>query len=324
MSLRLASFELPNNQPLKIAASSAPQSPSKTLTEALELYLRVKGAGKSKPFHRGSERNIMSVIHVLGDRQLSDYTSSDAASYRDHLLERGLSSNSVKRNFATIRSIINFAIQEHGLDCRNAFSRVYLPDLDDAKMRLPIPIHNIFRIQEECIAVDDEVRRLIALISDTGMRLSEASGLLVDDIQLEQDVPFVDVKPHAWRKLKTKSSSRQIPLVGASLWAAKRITNNAAQSPFAFPRYTNQVGTNANSASATINKWLKPRVPNGCVAHSFRHSMRDRLRAVECPSDMIDQIGGWQTVGVGNKYGNGYELPTVVQYMSMITNLSKP
>mgnify|MGYP006097400181 CR=1 FL=1 len=28
--------------------------------------------------------------------------------------------------------------------------------------------------------------------------------------------------------------------------------------------------------------------------------MRDRLRAVECPSDVIDQIGGWLTQGVGN------------------------
>ena len=26
--------------------------------------------------------------------------------------------------------------------------------------------------------------------------------------------------------------------------------------------------------------------------HSFRHSMRDRLRAVSCPSEMVDQIGG--------------------------------
>ena len=25
--------------------------------------------------------------------------------------------------------------------------------------------------------------------------------------------------------------------------------------------------------------------------------MRDRLREVECPSDIIDQIGGWQSGG---------------------------
>ena len=36
--------------------------------------------------------------------------------------------------------------------------------------------------------------------------------------------------------------------------------------------------------------------------------MRDRLRAVNCPSDMIDQIGGWTTAGVGQAYGEGYGL----------------
>ena len=31
--------------------------------------------------------------------------------------------------------------------------------------------------------------------------------------------------------------------------------------------------------------------------NSFRHSMRDRLRAFECPSDIIDQIVRWSSIG---------------------------
>ena len=31
--------------------------------------------------------------------------------------------------------------------------------------------------------------------------------------------------------------------------------------------------------------------------------MRDKLRAVEFPSDVIGQIGGWLTQGVGSVYG---------------------
>ena len=34
--------------------------------------------------------------------------------------------------------------------------------------------------------------------------------------------------------------------------------------------------------------------------------MRDRLRAVQCPADIADQIGGWATDGVGQGYGSGY------------------
>ena len=78
-----------------------------------------------------------------------------------------------------------------------------------------------------------------------------------------------------------EGSQRQIPLVGSALWAARRIKETNSASPYAFPRYNKATTTNANSASAAINKWLRPRVSEGCVIHSFRHSLRDRLRAVE-------------------------------------------
>jgi len=318
LSLRLAKIDIPalhlvRDKPLLPSLSS-----SVTLTEALDLYVRLKGVNKDKIFRRGAERNIQSVVDVLGNRPLDEYSSSDAAAYRDYLLKRRLTTSSVRRNFATIRSIINLAIQEQGLDCRNAFSKVFLPDLDDSKKRKPIPIDVIRAIQRECMSVDDEARWLVALISDTGMRLSEAAGLLVDDIQLDCETPHIDLKAHAWRSLKTKGSQRQIPLVGASLWAAKRVKQTSTTSPYAFPKYTSAKGTNANSASAAINKWLKPRVPDGCVVHSFRHSLRDRLRAVQCPSDMIDQIGGWATAGIGQSYGEGYNLPTIHEWMTEI------
>ena len=153
--------------------------------------------------------------------------------------------------------------------------------------------------------MDDDMRWLIA---HTGMRLGEAVGLLKEKIILEHDVPHIRLKPHTWRRLKTKGSQRDIPLVGASLWACKRLLKTNDDSIFAFPRYCNEKTANANSASGALNKWLSDYVPGGCVIHSFRHSMRDRLRAVNCPSDMIDQIGGWTTAGVGQAYGEGYGL----------------
>ena len=43
-------------------------------------------------------------------------------------------------------------------------------------------------------------------------------------------------------------------------------------------------------------------------ANSFRHSLRDRLRYVACPSEITDQIGGWSNKTVGQNYGSGYRL----------------
>ena len=90
------------------------------------------------------------------------------------------------------------------------------------------------------------------------------------------------------------------------------------QSKLAFPRYFNEVVCNANSASNGLNKWLYQTMPKRVVIHSFRHSLRDRLRAVECPTEVVDAIGGWQVASVGQRYGNGYPLKVLMTWLTKI------
>jgi len=291
-------------------------SDSFSLTDALALYHRLKGAGKTKLFFESSERSIRYLIECLGHDSLTSLEVSDAGRFRDYLFERGMSSSSVKRVFSSVRAVINLAIREHGLSVTNFFSGTFIPDDEVKKKRLPIPADELLGIQRECMALDDEPRWLIALISDTGMRLSEACGLQACDIYLDGDAPYIDLVEHPWRRLKTSSSSRQVPLVGVSLWAAHRILETS--STFAFSKYCSEAKCNANLASAALNKWLKPRVPDGCVIHSFRHSLRDRLRAIECPADIIDAIGGWTTEGVGHQYGQGHSLNVTYGWMKRL------
>ena len=56
----------------------------------------------------------------------------------------------------------------------------------------------------------------------------------------------------------------------------------------------------------------------GFVIHSFRQSLRDRLRAVECSSDIIDAIGGWTTTGTGQRYGLGQPLEVKAKWMCLV------
>ena len=65
----------------------------------------------------------------------------------------------------------------------------------------------------------DQLRLLIALISDTGMRLGEAVGLKKKDVFLGGDFPYLDIKKNELRGLKTTTSARVVPLIGASLKA---------------------------------------------------------------------------------------------------------
>ena len=100
---------------------------------------------------------------------------------------------------------------------RMPFTQTFIPDKDDVTKRPPIPAENLFAIQNRCRQVDDDLRWLIALISDSGMRLAEAAGLLKTDILLHHEIPHINLQPHAWRQLKTANSQRLIPLVETSL-----------------------------------------------------------------------------------------------------------
>ena len=196
---------------------------------------------------------------------------------------------SIRRIFGAVRAVINLTIQEQGLGCANGFSKTYLPD-EEAETRQPIPTDELIIIQNKCLATADERRILIALISDTGMRLSEALGLVWDDIKLDQEFPHIYLVPHSWRQLKTAGSKRVIPLIGCAYKAIKIIHKQRSTVSYLFKFYTDGIKCNGNSASASLNKWLREYTGQG-VIHSFRHSFRDRLREADVCMELIDQLG---------------------------------
>ena len=50
------------------------------------------------------------------------------------------------------------------------------------------------------------------------------------------------------------------------------------------------------------------------LARLVKLQLRDRLRAVECPSE----IGGWSLKSVGEGYGKGYELSVLSKWLLKI------
>jgi len=327
--LRIKDCDLPGKHLLRLRQSmgvgsnlnnpaAIPECDSLKLTEAVAIYLKLKGQDRPATFHRAAERSCGYVIDVCGDKDLMAYKRSDATRFRDALIDRGLTGSSITRIFGTVRSVVNFAVSETGITMTNPFTGVYYDRRFGVMERAPLPDYAILAVQQKCILIDDDLRWLVALVSDTGMRLAEAVGLLREDIVHAANIPHVIIREHPWRRLKTISSTRKVPLVGTSQWATERILSQSSDSPFAFPRYNRSHVTKANAASAALNKWMKPIVPDRCTMHSFRHSLRDRLRAVECPSDIVDQIGGWQVDGVGQSYGHGYPLEILAGWMSKL------
>jgi integrase len=244
--LRSQDVELPGKHLLRTSLHKSADAPESVavnedalkLSEGVLLYLKLKGTDKSKSFHRAAERACGYVIDTCGDKALAEYTKSDANAFRDAMIERGLAGSSITRVFGTVRSVFNFASSETGLLLTNPFASVYYDRSAGVSDRKPIPIEQILEVQRRCYDTDDELRWLVAIVSDTGMRLAEAAGLIRDDIQEDQDGKLVArVCPHPWRGLKTKGSERLVPLAGAAEWAGQRILEERQPSEFAFPRY---------------------------------------------------------------------------------------
>ena len=323
LQMRISDMDVPASHLLvKGKPKDAFTSYASSLSDALATYCSLKGADRTALFFTAAKRNVGYVLEHLGDRPIDTYSSADAASFRNWLIDRGLTTSSISRIFGTIRAVINLTIQEHGLDCRNAFANIYLPKKAEEK-RKPIPKHEIIQIQKTCLALADERRLVIALISDTGMRLSEALGLVWGDVRLDHEYPHINLVEHPWRQLKTSGSKRLVPLVGVSLEAVKVMHQQGFSTQFLFPSYTSATKCNGNSASAALNKWLKQYTGQG-VIHSFRHSFRDRLREAEVDVELTDQLGGWASSSIGQSYGSGHTLKQKYSAMQRIVLNTSP
>jgi len=184
--MRMQSMDLPGKHLLRMGGSRPitmpgslsdqpePEGHRISLSEAVAVYLRLKGTNRPATFHRAAERSCGYVIDACGDKDISRYTRADANAFRDALIERQLSGSSITRVFGTVRSVINFAASEIGITLTNPFAGVYYDRKAGVEDRQPLPIEAIRQLQDECRVLDDEVRWLVALVSDTGMRLGGA------------------------------------------------------------------------------------------------------------------------------------------------------
>lgn len=295
------------------------------LSEALRAYQELKAEDPASNAGVYRIRVIDEFTSLYGDLPIDQYSRENANEFVKHLLGKGNKTSTVRRRLNSIRPVFRMMSRENELEDRKIFEGINIPNLgDDSEDRLPYSVDELRTIQAACLAKDDDIRWIIALMSDTGMRVSEAIGLRVEDVFLDAPVPYVSIRFTETRRVKTKGSERDIPLVGASLWAIGRAIQHS-EGGFFFPRYIDFSKTPAKHkgtyASNTLIKWIRghPIADKDQKGnHSFRHSVQDRLRENQTPSEIRNVICGWQNKGVGARYGKGYSLKVLAPHLQRI------
>ncbi|MDT8989686.1 tyrosine-type recombinase/integrase [Curvibacter sp. APW13] len=293
------------------------KKPLPLLSDALELYLENHDNGDSAKFVAYTRARFDELVAFKGDIPLSTFTKDEAQGYADMMLARGVKTTTVIRYIRTLSAILNHWKKHNESGYENPFPLVVIRRAGkDQKKRVPFSEPALKDLYSQCRSVDDPLRWVSALMIDTGARLAEVVGLALTDIRIDDAVPHLVIQPHPWRPLnKSAESTRKVPLVGASLWAAQRVVETAGPGQvFAFPRYTTQATCKADSVSASLNKWMKARGINH-VNHELRHTIADRLRNAGCPLEIRYAIEGHALGGAGAGYGFGHGLPIMHEWL---------
>lgn len=283
-----------------------------TLTDCLEEYLRLRSI-QEKPCRIAVE----TLIQLCGNRPVDSYTRRDARWLVDHLIARGNKTATVRRRIQSIRAICEYGLLEMETEKRNPFSQIPIPrEGHDAKRRGIFSADQLQSIYEEALTSSRDTLLVLPILGETGARLAEIVGLRWADVDLEAGT--IIIRPHALRPLKTRGSERVVPLVGVGLEAMTMLSLLSGDHEFVFSRWARSDRIVSTHASNTLNKALRKRFGD-LTCHCFRHTFRDRLRDVEAPVELIDQIGGWTHAGgVGSRYGRGYSVDVQRKWLKKV------
>lgn len=244
---------------------------------------------QKRKWRNPKKRALANLLEVVGDKAIKDLTRNDALDFRawwaERIMAEQIEIGTANKDIGHINKMLRTVDTLHRLGLQPVFGNLRIEGEVDGQRTAYDPAF----VQKSILApgaledLNEQARRIVYLIADTGLRLSEACNLTSNTIHLNAPVPFIEVRPEG-RKMKTEQSARDIPLVGAAL-AAMRLH------PEGFPRYRDKAARlSALVNKALDNRGLRPK--DGQSLYSLRHTFEDRLTAVEAPEKLIAMLMG--------------------------------
>ena len=194
---------------------------------------------------------LTTFISIAGDRHVREYTREDAKLFVDYLALKGNKTATIRRRINSLSAIMNYAYSELDLDKRNPFTRLFIRNEGhDISRRGTFTKEQLKQGYDRALSSGSRVKLLMPILGETGCRLAEIVGLRLDDIDLENDL--IHIKPNPARRLKTKNSTRVLPLVGYARTAMVQAMLQA-DDQWLYPRYIKAGHCYATHASNALN-----------------------------------------------------------------------
>ena len=309
------------------------ERPGIMLSSLFSTYATIQGVAVSGKSERQRQkwttqyqRAAQIFIDQIGDKPLEHVSRDDTVAYAEwweqRVLVDGIEINTMNKNLGHLSSMFRTVIKRHKLRLDNPFAGLRQEGGKDGS-RPPFPaefIRDVILAPGNLDKLNDDARDIVYLLMETGARPSELANLTRERIKLDGKIPYISVEAlerddeRRGRELKTVQSKRDIPLVGLALEAMRRHVDG-------FPRYFDRADNFSAAANKHFKKWKLLPTPKHSI-YSLRHSFKDRLKDVECPEEMIDELMGHKIDKP--KYGDGYGLRLKLKNIQAIAFASRP
>ena len=292
-------------------------TPEIRLSDATTFYLSKRNLPEQEAHNA---KNVSAnLVSTIGDLRIQDFRRTHV---NDWVTKRQseVKNSTIKQNIAVIARIINHSIKEKDLTPFTVPFTDYQLDTKDSEVRQEYSKKDWNTLYERCInfrqnkrsTETDETRLMIMLMMSVGCRISEASGVLVQDLHFEEGNECIDIYPNPLRGLKTKNSYRTVPLVDVTIIG---LLKNLYEKRKEFGGDA-KLFVKSKSPTKASEHWIKRQVgikqedgsyelPEGIVAnHSFRHSMSYALKNAQTPPQIHDNLLGWSGGASRERYGS--------------------
>ncbi|NKE71746.1 tyrosine-type recombinase/integrase [Candidatus Manganitrophus noduliformans] len=265
--------------------------------EYFERYMRHKWRMNHKPRTLGSSYTSVMLFLAFyggsGKKDLREIERIDLEAFIEHEQDRGIRLSTVRTRLACIIAFLHFLIEQDVLSGAFLKRRIKLklPDVLPRAIN-PADVRRLFSV------IDDiRDRALFLLLLRTGMRIGEALGLRMTDLDIQ------DRKIHLFEGEKN-SMGRVVYLSDDALFAIKLWLRQRQKSkPFVFYGQGNK-GICYSTGRNLFVKYLKRAglEQKGYTVHCLRHTFASELLNAGMRLECLQQLLGHQDIEVTRRY----------------------
>jgi site-specific recombinase XerD len=261
-----------------------------------ERYLRHKWRSNHKPKTiEGSFTSVMLFLAFYGASGKNDITvitRSDLEAFVEHEQDRGIHISTVKTRTASLVAFLHFLMEQDILPL-SLLKKTIRFKLPDALPRAMNP-KDVTKLIEAVNNARD--RALILLLLRTGMRIGEALGLTVNDIDLKE-------KKVRLMEGEKNNRGRVVYLASDAAFALKRwLSVRNAEAQYLF--YGQNGRLSYSAARSCFVKYLKKaRLDHkGYTVHCLRHTYASELLNAGMRLEVLQQLLGHEDIEITRRY----------------------